>query len=46
MYMYIQCMYMVSPDVTAGFQKMVIIQVNFYRSVCIVSIHILIFMNV
>ena len=33
---------MVSPVVSAGFQKMV----NLYRSVCIVSIHILIFMNV
>ena len=33
---------MVSPVVSAGFQKMV----NLYRSVCIVSIHTLIFMNV
>ena len=42
MYMYIQCMYMVSPVVSTGFQKMV----NLYRRVCIVSIHILTFMNV
>ena len=41
MYIYIQCMYMVSPVVSAGFQKMV----NLYRSVYIVSIYILIFMN-